>query len=309
MKQKNLKLSWDMNYFSKETSYRHIPRQNYIPQDDKVKNICVFHWLQYDSEKHSHDYIELAYVISGKLIHYVGDERTVLNKGDFVFLNYDDIHQYKLISGKSAYIINCAFLPRFLSPSFESCRDFNKLLSSHPFHFIKGMLSENPCRYVFKDDKNKKIRNLLEDMIKEYDSGNIANNEILRGHLKEIIIRAMRQITSSKNAIKNELVLKAVRYCEENLKAPGLSLSAFAESNGVSRQYLSRKFKEVTGGTFGDYIRYLKINLCLEIISSSERPITEIAEEAGYKDMNTFYKHFRFETGMSPGEYKKSLSN
>ena len=306
VKQKNLELSWDKNYFTKERSFHHIPKQTYIPRDNKVKNICVFHWLQYDSDKHGHDYIELAYVISGKLVHYIDDMRVELGKGDFIFLNYDDIHQYKLLSGKSAYIINCAFLPRFLNPSLDNCRDFNEVLSSHPFYFMKGMLLENPSRHVFKDDKNKKIRNLLEDMIKEYDSGDVDNAEILRSHLKEIIIRAMRQIVSTKNTVRNELVLKAMQYGEENLKRHGLSINEFAEKNGVSRQYISRKFKEVTGGTFGDYLRYLRINLCLEMLSSVDRPITEIAEEVGYKDMNTFYDHFRKEVGKTPNEYKKS---
>ncbi|MBQ2942175.1 MAG: helix-turn-helix transcriptional regulator [Clostridia bacterium] len=307
MRQKNLRLSWERNYFTNEPSY-HIQRQNYISRDNKVKNICVFHWLQYDSAKHNHDYIELAYVISGKMVHYIGDERVILGKGDFIFVNYDDVHQYKLHSGKTAYIINCAFLPRFLNPMLDSCRDLGECLASHPFYFLKGMLNADPGRFVFKDDKQKRIRNLLEDMIKEYDTSDIGSEEILRSHLNEIIIHAMRQITDRDVKSRDDLILRVLQYGKENIKVPDLSINKFAEKEGMSRQYLSRRFKLVTGKTFTDYLRGLRINLCCGVLSATDRPITEIAEEAGYRDMNTFYKHFKIETGMSPSEYKKSLN-
>ncbi len=304
MIQKNLFITLERNKFTSEPRY-HIQRQNYVSKDNKAKNICVFHWLQYDSDKHIHDYIELAYVISGKLVHYIGDERVILGKGDFIFVNYDDVHQYKLHSGKTAYIINCVFLPRFLNPMLEDCRNLNEVLASHPFYFLKGTLNADPGRHVFKDDKTKRVRNLLEDMIKEYDSADINNEEILRSHLTEIIIRAMRQITDDKIKSKDSLISQVLQFVKENITNPGLSINKFAEANDISRQYISRRFKEVTGVTFSDYLRTLRIELCCNAINYSDTPLTEIAEKAGYRDMNTFYKHFKIETGMSPGDYKK----
>lgn len=304
MIQKNLYITREKNKFTDVPSYT-IQKQHYKPRDNKVKNICVFHWLQYDSDKHLHDYIELAYVVSGKLIHYVGDEKHILGKGDFIFLNYNDVHQYKLQSGKSAYIINCVFLPRFLNPMLEDCNDLNELLAASPFNYLKWQLNANPGRHVFKDDKSKRIRNLLEDMIKEYDSSDSGNEEIMKSHLTEIIIRAVRQILITDSNTRDELILKAITYGKDNIKTPDLSINKFAELNGISRQHISRRFKEETGKTFSEYLRHLRINMCLNDILSDRFTIKEIAENAGYRDINTFYKHFKLETGYTPGEYKK----
>ncbi len=306
MIQKNLYMTAERHSLPDEPNLI-LPRQNYRPKDSKVKNICIFHWLQYDSHRHDHDYIELAYVISGKLYHYLDGERTSLGKGDFVFLNYGDLHQYKLQSGKTAYLINCAFLPSFLNTTLTSCRDFNEVLASNPFYYTKGTLSKNPCRFIFKDSKDKIVRNLLEDMIKEYNSEESGNEEILRSHLKEIIIRAMRQISGDIEESGDSFVVKALRYASENMAVHDLSINKLAEAEGLSRQHASRKFKSVTGKTFGEHLRFLRINYCCDILAKSDCQITDIAEEAGYRDINTFYKHFKLETGMTPREYKKAI--
>ena len=304
MIQKNLYITRERHSIPHEPNLI-FQRQNYLPKDGKVKNICIFHWLQYDSDKHDHDYIELAYVISGKLYHYIDGERIPLSKGDFVFLNYGDLHQYKLQTGKTAYIINCAFLPSFLNNTLTSCRDFNEVLSMHPFFYRKELLKENPCRFVFKDSKDKRVRYLLEDMIKEYNSPDSGNDEIMKSHLKEIIIRAMRQISGDINETNDSFVTKALRYASENMAVSDLSINKLADAVGMSRQHASKKFKDATGKSFGEHLRFLRINYCCESLPKSDKQISDIAEEAGYRDMNTFYKHFKLETGMTPGEFKK----
>lgn len=306
MRQKNLYLTRERHSLPDEPNVI-LQRQNYFSKDEKVKNICIFHWLQYDSDRHDHDYIELAYVISGKLYHYLDGERTSLGRGDFVFLNYGDLHQYKLQSGKTAYLINCAFLPSFLNQTKTDCRDFNEVLASAPFFYTKGTLNKNPCRHVFKDSKDKRVRNLLEDMIKEYNTPYSGNDEIIRSHLKEIIIRAMRQISGDIEESRDSFAVKALRYASENMTVADLSINRLAESEGISRQHASKKFKDATGKSFGEHLRFLRINHCCDAILKSDRQISEIAEEAGYRDMNTFYKHFKAETGMTPGEYKKGV--
>lgn len=305
MIQKNLYLTRERHSLYNEPNLI-LQRQNYRSRDDKVKNICIFHWLQYDSDRHDHDYIELAYVISGKLYHHIDGERVSLSKGDFIFLNYGDIHQYKLQTGKTAYLINCAFLPEFINSAKSECQDFNEVLASAPFYYTKGTLRENPCRYVFKDSKDKRVRYLLEDMIKEYNSLDSGNDEIIKSHLKEIIIRAMRQISGDIEESEDSFVVKALRYASENMAIYDLSINKIAESEGISRQHASKKFKDAMGKSFSEYLKFLRISYCCDVLLKSDRKISEIAEEAGYRDMNTFYKHFKNETGMTPLEYKKA---
>lgn len=46
-----------------------------------------------------------------------------------------------------------------------------------------------------------------------------------------------------------------------------------------------------------------------QLLSTTARPVNQIAVEAGYTNFSYFAKLFRKTTGMTPNEYRKSLKN
>ena len=291
-------------YYSKKTCYD-FPLLDIRP-GVKLDNICVHHYFQRDSQKHDHNFLEIAYIAEGKVLHNINDHKTELQTGDYIFVNYKDIHQYKILSGETADIINCCFLPSVINPLMFSCRDFYELLEAYPLFFSRNMFNVLPTQHVFKD-KDGTIKALFEEMIAEYNSSDINNVEIIRINLIKIILLSMRQIYKDTKSIKDNLVLNAIRYIENNLLSPDLSLNDLSVNLNISRQYISRRFKEVTGVTFLEYVQKLKINHCCHLLCTTDDPISEIAEKAGYNDIKNFYLNFKKQTGMTPSEFKKSM--
>lgn len=277
-----------------------------LKDDLSMRNICVHHYVQRECKKHDHDFLELAYIADGDVLHILNDEKTTLRPGDYFFINYGDIHQYSILSSDMADIINCCFLPVFLSPSMVECRDFSELLEAHPFSFFPSMLNGNPSNHVFHDDDGK-IRELLEEMVTEYNSSELRNAEIIKQNLIKIIILSMRKICKpdESNVAKSAIVSDAILYIEENLLSPNLSISEISVNSGLSRQYISRLFKNATGFTFTQYIKKRKINQSCYLLCTSDYSISEIIEKSGYNDPKSFYRDFKEQTGLTPLKFKQ----
>lgn len=304
MMEENIKCDIRQLYFSK-LPCRDFVKLWYAP-DNRVDNICIFHFSQTTSHYHEHDFFELAYMLDGKLIHHIGDDKIQISAGDYFFINYNDIHKYTVLSDGSANIINCCFLPGFINPSLRGCQNFNELLKNDPFFFFDNSLTCDPSRHIFHDDDGK-IKSLLEEMIIEYNNTKTGNRTLMRGYLSEIIIRSIRKIQHSDTPISDTAVLTALRYAENNIHSSEASLSKIAEELNVSRQYLSRLFKQEVHMTFTEYMKKLRINYCCHLLCTSDRSIAEIAEESGYHDMKSFYQAFKKQMNMTPLEFKKTM--
>ena len=75
----------------------------------------------------------------------------------------------------------------------------------------------------------------------------------------------------------------------------------------VSREHLSRKFLDECGILLKDYIRIVKIEKGKEnLLRDRDLSIKEIATSVGINDDKHFCRLFKEETGLTPGEYRKS---
>jgi AraC-like DNA-binding protein len=87
-----------------------------------------------------------------------------------------------------------------------------------------------------------------------------------------------------------------------------LSLKGLSETLQVHPAYLSREFSKYFDDlSFGDYIRKLRIDKAIQLLSSSSHSLTEIAYLTGFSDQSHFTRIFKVHTGKSPSAYKKSL--
>lgn len=93
-------------------------------------------------------------------------------------------------------------------------------------------------------------------------------------------------------------------YIKNNLTADDLSQGAMAEMAGISREYFSRIFKNVTGMNYSKWLNTIRLEKATELLSDEKRPLTEIAMMSGFQSIPSFNRVFREEKGMAPGEYR-----
>ncbi|CAI6087048.1 response regulator transcription factor [Cohnella sp. JJ-181] len=98
---------------------------------------------------------------------------------------------------------------------------------------------------------------------------------------------------------------RAIRYMRQNL---GLELNQHDVASHIhmSRSYFSRYFKQLTGESFGDFLRSLRFTYAIELLERSGLPISVVAERSGFQDDKYFSRLFRERTGKLPSEYRSA---
>ena len=84
-----------------------------------------------------------------------------------------------------------------------------------------------------------------------------------------------------------------------------MSLGEISEKLGLHPNYLSSLFRHKTGETFSDYLRKVRMEKAVALMTDTNLKIYEIACEVGYGDSAQFYRAFKQAMGVSPGEYKR----
>lgn len=84
------------------------------------------------------------------------------------------------------------------------------------------------------------------------------------------------------------------------------SVAQAAEMANMTEITFSRNFQAVTGHSFVDFLNRIRIGQACGMLYASDKQITAIAQEAGYKNLANFNRHFLKVRGMTPSEYRET---
>jgi AraC family transcriptional regulator len=122
-------------------------------------------------------------------------------------------------------------------------------------------------------------------------------------HLLLLNIFADRNNQQHKTAIPDWI--KTVHAVLHDRWNENISLSELAFAAQVHPVTISKYFPRYFNGTFGEYIRKIRIEKSLQLVKSSRLSLTEIAYQCGFCDQSHFIHAFRELTGYLPGQYRK----
>ncbi len=91
----------------------------------------------------------------------------------------------------------------------------------------------------------------------------------------------------------------------ENLDDPGLGVEQLSRTAHLSRSQLYRKLKALTGEPPNAFIRKIRLHRAMELLTTTDLNISEIAYDVGFNDPNYFSRAFSNEFGQAPSEYRK----
>ena len=92
-------------------------------------------------------------------------------------------------------------------------------------------------------------------------------------------------------------------HIERNL-ACDLRETELAELSGYTPSGFSRAFHRQTGVTFNAYVNGMRINRACRMLTTSDRPITDICFDVGFNNVSNFNRRFRVVTSMTPRSYR-----
>ena len=268
----------------------------------------IISWRHTSRALHYHNCIEMVYVAQGSSTHYIkfsnGDEKTwMLSKGDYFILDYGTQHSY--INGTADFtIINFLFRPELIEKISKQEPSLQAILCAPPFYFSRGSLTASLSEMVFRDHDNM-IFDIFKKALLIYQTQKYGYRELLRGYVIETILLTTHPLLQNvPNDAKSQIITQiqdyiAIHYAEH------ITLTNICRELFYSLQYISKRFKEVSGVSFERYLQETRIRNACGLLMETSYSIDDIAYMVGYSDPSSFRKVFHKFTGRMPSSYRK----
>ena len=91
-----------------------------------------------------------------------------------------------------------------------------------------------------------------------------------------------------------------------NLAQPH-SLDSLAESVLMSRRTFTRRFRQMTGSTVGEWLLSERLARSQALLEGSEASIEQIADMAGFGSVSSLRQHFRAAFGVAPNAWRQTF--
>lgn len=253
---------------------------------------------------HLHDFFELVYVLQGTVTHYLGDEVMQLHPGEYYIIDTGSVHYYR--DADNCYIVNCLFLPEYIDRALADCPSLSSLLSNQVMHF--GVPVDIRAADRVFHDTDGTVRRLIETMEQEYAAKNTGYMELLRCYLTQVLVHAVRAWEAAEQQrVPHKAVVSITNRLRTDYAKP-LSLEALSKEVGYTPQYLSALFRKDTGMNIQEFLQRLRVQEACRLLGQRKLSLSDISQAVGYAAPKHFSRVFRRYKGISPQEFRKTLT-
>ena len=266
----------NMKYYEKvsdEAKYIYLKKQGEPFIGDEIYKI--------EGELNFHRSAEFIFITEGKMHYHVNGVEGTLNKGEILYVDSMEPHEYKTEEGVDGYVL---------------------VLNEYFFLFYRQQYQQKSFPTVLADKaKNQAIIDYvrkwhLNQGKTDYDVFNNAN-------LFLALLCKAYPPKERKSEKTKELVYNILNYVEEHYQE-NISLADIAVQLGYVKQYCSKMFNKAMGEGFRKYLNRVRVLKFTDMMQKSENKrqdtVLKMATDCGFDSMSTFYRAYREVYGTSP---------
>lgn len=248
-------------------------------------------WIEMDQEKevpHIHTALEILYLLSGSATVMRGKKSNPLLAEDFIVLNPWEPHWTFVKDGTHtlSFYISAEFLRDNKVENIDCCS----------------------CYCLEKRQYVEAIRNLLALLYKHIENETTQNTLTTTSYLYRLAALLNQEFGTGKSVnqpqgedfhrLQHILAYTTAHYAEP------ITLTDVAKEMYLSSGYVSKKFQHYIGIPFSDYLRTLRLQHAVHLLTETSQPVGEIALNCGFANVNTFIQNFKTEYKSTPREYR-----
>ena len=272
------------------------PLASYINNMNEA--LVIWHW---------HEELELIVVTKGVIKVGAGSVEKILKVGEGCFINSNVAHSVWKIDSQEGVLNSIVFHPKLIGDRH----------SIYWQKYIKPLIEDTNQQFISFDStqvKDKEIVNLIQAAWQaeadeapgfEFEVRNLLSQVIFmisEGKTGQIYSPTPRELRDM------ERTKLMITFMEKHF-ADEVSLKQVAQVAAISESECMRCFKRSTGLSPMQFLKEYRLIRAAELIQSTNRRISDIAENCGFWDMSYFAKSFKQLINESPTEYRKANSN
>ena len=253
-----------------------------------------------DEDYHSHDILEMAFVLSGTGRYRVDGKTFSIQEGDLLIFNPGVRHQ-------------ALYCPEAEVPATEFFVGFSDI----QFQGIPANTMPLPNGAILlhtTGELRRKLYRICTAMQEEKAVSRQGRYFMMKAYLMQFILLVIREqcepVEKSKGCSfesvnKKYLVEQIINYFEDHYSEK-ISLDQIAENMYLSPFYISKIFKSETGETPIRHLIDIRLENAMELLEGGwQGSIQEVAARVGYDDAYHFSKLFKKRYGISPSQARR----
>lgn len=264
-----------------------------IKDDDKLPVFFGLHENCKLMATHWHEHIEILYQLQGQMTAVVQSADYLLNPGDLLIVNTNELHRTKSLMPRAPYLLIQISLQRLqeMLPAFEIV---------HFDNFIPAV----------KIDALPELKSAFRHMRDVYLAKDEGWSLLFMAKLYEVLYLLYRNFSRQTKpaAVQSshrdlQRVIDVMKWAQDNYM-DRISLSQAAEFLGVSKEHFCRIFRKYTGQTFLDYLNCYRASRVYEEMHVSDANLSTLMERNGVTNYKVFMQTFREMYGGTPRQLR-----
>ena len=252
--------------------------------------------------KHSHNYVEMVYMVSGETHHKVDDTPVTLKEGELLIMNQSATQEIEM-AGEGDVAVNFIILPEFFDETLKHMGHRENPLRD----FLISALTSNdsPVSYMhYRLSEVVPVQNLIENLIYSllYGASDSETDALTMALLFMHLLKHTKNMRTDKNSYDKKLVFDAISYIDSRYR--DASLSEFAKASHYELTALSRLIKKYPGFTWQEILQQKRIDVACGMLETTEVSVADISVAVGYENISYFHRLFRKYYGISPKHYR-----
>lgn len=259
------------------------------------------------TQYHTHDFIELAYIVEGEFKQRIMGKDILFKKGELCLIDKNCPHQDFLTSQNSIILFIGLANNIFDQVMVENIEE-EKLLNFLSMALMKQKDNRQYLHFRPKDSEDTHLEQFFLLLLRELECNDRATRYICKG----LIIRILHYLSTMYDfSLSNEqrkkmnwlIYEEIIAYIEENYAT--VTVKDLVAKFHFNEDYYNRILKDKLGMTYLEYVQDIRLKNARRMLKTTKFTIDEVSEQVGYQNKGYFYKIFVDKYGVTPAKLRK----